>query len=104
MSTSSIPKMDVFPLLAKFLTLCKQKSVGASLYPDKWVVHFGLLILAMSRSYESILDNITKYLRFLSKAQSFWFTLNSSYDHGGELWYLMAATRGNKEAATRRGQ
>jgi hypothetical protein len=68
------------------------------------VVHFGLQILAMSRSYESILDDITEYLRFLSKAQSFWFTPNSSYDHGGELWYLMAATRGNKEVAARQGQ
>jgi hypothetical protein len=96
--------MDVFPSLAKFLMLCKPKSVGASLHPDKWVVHFGSQILVMSRSYESVLDNIAKYLRFLSKAQSFWFTLNSSYDHGGELWYSMAATRGDKEAAARRGQ
>jgi hypothetical protein len=55
----------------------------------------------MFRSYESVLDDIAEYLRFLSKAQSFWFTLSSSYDHGGELWYLMAATRGNKEAAAR---
>jgi hypothetical protein len=30
------------------------------------------------------LDDIAEYLRFLSKAQLFWFTLNSSYDHGGE--------------------
>ncbi len=42
-------------------------------------------ILAMSRSYESVSDDIAEYLRFLSKAESFWFTLNSSYDHGGEL-------------------
>jgi hypothetical protein len=47
-------------------------------HPDKWGVHFGSQILAMSRSYESVLDNIAKYLRFLSKAQSFWLTLNSS--------------------------
>ncbi len=58
----------------------------------------------MSRSFESILDDIAEYLRFLSKAQLFWFTLNSSYDHGGELWYSMAAIRGNKEAVARRGQ
>jgi hypothetical protein len=58
----------------------------------------------MSRSYESVLDNIAEYLRFLSKAQSFWFTLKSSYDHGGEQWYLIAATVGNKEAAARQGQ
>ncbi len=30
MSTLSIPMMDIFPLLAKFLTLHKPKSVGAS--------------------------------------------------------------------------
>ncbi len=65
------------------------------------MVHFGLQILAMSRSYESVLDDIAEYLRFLSKAQSFWFTLNSSYDHCGELRYSMAATRGNKEGAAR---
>ncbi len=68
------------------------------------MVHFGSQILAMSRSYESVLDDIAEYLRFLSKAQSFWFTLSSGYDHGGELWYSMAATRGNKEAVARQGQ
>jgi hypothetical protein len=36
----------------------------------------------MSRSYESILDHIAEYPRFLSNAQSYWFTLNTSYDHG----------------------
>ncbi len=61
-------------------------------------------IIAIFRSYESVLDDIAVYLRFLSKAQLFWFTLNSSYDHGGELCNLMAATRGNNEAAARRGQ
>ncbi len=45
-----------------------------------------------------------EYLRFLSKAQSFWLTLNSSYDHCGELCNLMAAMRGNNKAAARRGQ
>jgi hypothetical protein len=58
----------------------------------------------MSRSYEFALDDIAEYLRFLFKAQLFWFTLNSSYDHGGELCNLMAATRGNNEAAARQGQ
>ncbi len=55
----------------------------------------------MSRSYESVLDDIAVYLRFLSKAQLFWFTLNNSYDHGGEQCNLMAATKGNNEAAAR---
>ncbi len=50
------------------------------------------------------MDDIAKYLIFLSKAQSFWLTLNSSYDHGVELCNLMAARRGNNKAAARRGQ
>ncbi len=58
----------------------------------------------MSRFYESVLDNIAEYLRFLSKAQLLWFTLNSSYDHGSELCNLMAATRGNNEVAAKQGQ
>jgi hypothetical protein len=39
----------------------------------------------MSSSCEFILDNIADYLKFISKAQSFWFTLNTSYDHGCHL-------------------
>jgi hypothetical protein len=39
----------------------------------------------MSSSCESILDHITDYLKFISKAQSFWFTLNRRYDHGCHL-------------------
>jgi hypothetical protein len=60
-----------------------------------------LQIFAMSRSYEFVLDDITEYLRFLSKAQLFWLTLNSRYDHCVELCNLMAATRGNNKAAAR---
>ncbi len=115
----------------------------------------------MSYRCESILDHIADYyLKFISKAQSFWFTLNTSYDHGchlasrfrlepndykvllivaglasysklgfaikptawreflgghrfavdnsydhgGELCNLVAATRGNNKAAARQGQ
>jgi hypothetical protein len=39
----------------------------------------------MSSTCESILDHIADYLRFISKAQSFWFTLNTSYDHSCHL-------------------
>jgi hypothetical protein len=49
------------------------------------VILFGLQILKMSRSYESILDHIAEYLQFLSNTQSFWFTLKMSYDHGCHL-------------------
>ncbi len=34
----------------------------------------------MSSSSESIFDHIADYLKFISVAQSFWFTLNMSYD------------------------
>jgi hypothetical protein len=49
------------------------------------VFHFGPLFLQMSSSCESILDHIAGYLKFISKAQSFWFTLNTSYNHGCHL-------------------
>jgi hypothetical protein len=39
----------------------------------------------MSSSCKSIFDHIADYLKFISKAQSFWFTLNTSYDHGCHL-------------------
>jgi hypothetical protein len=39
----------------------------------------------MSRSYESVLDDVAEYLQFISGAQSFWFTLNTSYHHGCHL-------------------
>jgi hypothetical protein len=38
----------------------------------------------MSTSCESILDHIAEYL-LISDTQSFWFTLNTSYDHGFHL-------------------
>jgi hypothetical protein len=44
------------------------------------VFPFGLQILQMSLSSKSILDHIADYLKFISDAQSFWFTLNTSYD------------------------
>jgi hypothetical protein len=36
----------------------------------------------MSERSESILDHMAEHLRFLSSAQSFWFTLDTSYGHG----------------------
>jgi len=39
----------------------------------------------MSQSSQSILDHIAEMLQFISSAQSFWFTLNTSYDHGCHL-------------------
>jgi hypothetical protein len=31
------------------------------------------------------LDHIADFLKFISSAQSFWFSLNTSYDHGCHL-------------------
>jgi hypothetical protein len=39
----------------------------------------------MPTSSEYVLDHIADYLKFISSAQSFWFTLNTSYDHGCHL-------------------
>jgi len=39
----------------------------------------------MSLSSESILDHIADYLKFISSAPSFWFTLDTRYDHGCHL-------------------
>ena len=39
----------------------------------------------MSSSTESLLDHIADFLKFISSTQSYWFSLNKSYDHGGHL-------------------
>ncbi len=40
----------------------------------------------MSKSYDSILlENLAEHMINLSAASSFWFSLNSSYDHGCRL-------------------
>ena len=39
----------------------------------------------MSSSSEALLDPIADFLKFNSSAQSFWFTLDTSYDHGFHL-------------------
>ncbi len=36
----------------------------------------------MSSSYDVLLDHIADFLIYLSGAPSFWFSLNTSYDHG----------------------
>jgi hypothetical protein len=58
------------------------------------VFHFGLLFLQMLSSSESVLDHIAEYLKFIPDAQSFWFTLNTSYDAraGGRSKVMAEAT------------
>ncbi len=48
----------------------------------------------MPSSSESILDHIAEYPKFISDAQSFWFTLNTSYDAkaGGRSKVMAEAT------------
>ena len=36
----------------------------------------------MSSSSEALLDHKADFLKFISKAQSFWFSLDTSYNHG----------------------
>jgi len=77
--------MVKFVSLNEFQTFCKLKSGGASYYPDKGVCKFSLLILQMSLSSEALFDHIADFLKFISSAQSLWFSLNTSYDHGCHL-------------------
>ncbi len=53
-----------------------------------------MLFLQMPLSSESVLDHIAEYLKFISDAQSFWFTLNTSYDAraGGQAEVMAEAT------------
>ena len=39
----------------------------------------------MSSSSEALLDHMANFLKFISSAQSIWFLLNTSYDHGCHL-------------------
>ena len=49
--------------------------------------HFGPRILVMSSSSAVLLDHIdiAYFLKFISSTQSYWFSLNKSYDHGCHL-------------------
>ena len=39
----------------------------------------------MSSSSEAFLDHIADFLKYISNTQSFWFTLDTSYNHGCHL-------------------
>jgi len=85
MSTSSVLTMEMFLSLDEFPIFSGPKSDRASYHPDKRVSHFGPLILQMFSSSEALLDHIANFLKFISNTQSFWFTLNTSYNHGCHL-------------------
>ncbi len=77
--------MEIFLSLKKYPALCKLKLLGALKHPDEAVFHFSLLFLQMPSSSDSILNHIKEYLIFISDAQSFWYTLNTSYNHDFHL-------------------
>jgi hypothetical protein len=77
--------MEVFLSLNEFPTFSRLKSDRASSHPDEGVSHFSPLIVQMSSSSEALLDHIADFLKFISSTQSFWFLLNTSYDHGCHL-------------------
>jgi hypothetical protein len=70
--------MATFLSLYEFQTVSKLNSGGASYHPDEEMCHFSPHIFAMTLSSDALLDHITDYLQFISNAQSFWFTLNTS--------------------------
>jgi len=76
--------MATLLLLDEFWATSEPKSLGASQHPDEGVCQFGSLILAMSYLTPFHI-HIADYLRFISNAKSFWFLLNTSYDHGHHL-------------------
>ena len=39
----------------------------------------------VSLSSEALLDHIANFLKFISSTQSYWFSLDTSYDHGCHL-------------------
>ncbi len=77
--------MVMFVSLDEFSTFSGPKSGGVSYHPDEGVCQFGPLILHMSSSSGALLDHIADFLKFISSAQSFWFSLNMSYSHGCHL-------------------
>jgi hypothetical protein len=72
----------MFVSLSEFLTKREPKSVVALEHPADTESHFGSRFLAMSSRYDVVRDHIANFLIFLSNTQSFWFTLDTSYNHG----------------------
>ncbi len=63
----------------------QQKLRGSLLHPKEVRGGFGCHFLIMSMSMAVLLDPIAEFLLFLADAPSFWFTLNTSYNHGLHL-------------------
>ena len=55
---------------------------GAAQHPKEAQFQKGSSIFNMTARYENIsLDHLADHLIYLSSSSSFWFSLNSSYDH-----------------------
>jgi hypothetical protein len=71
---------------AGILEIHKPFSRGASQHPKEALFRNGLSIFNMGTSYVNIsLVHLANHLIYLSSSSSFWFSLNSSYDHGFHL-------------------
>jgi hypothetical protein len=58
------------------------KLIGASQHPNEALVRFGSPESTMTTSLDGrFLDHLAEYMIYLSTAPSFWFSINSSYDH-----------------------
>jgi hypothetical protein len=59
---------------------------GAKTTPKEEVLHFGQSETNMPLSYDGgLLDHLAEHMLYLSTTPSFWYSLNSSYDHGFHL-------------------
>jgi hypothetical protein len=67
------------------------------LHPKELLGKLGSHFLNMLLSLKVLLDCIAKYLCFLSDAPSFWFTLNTSYDHALHLSRRFGLSPGDYE-------
>jgi hypothetical protein len=70
-----MPFSGIWEILEPFLRLALR-------HPNKALTQKGSRIFIMATSYYNIsLDHFAYHLIYLSTASSFWFSLNSSYDH-----------------------
>jgi hypothetical protein len=68
------------------VVLCEPFLRGALQHPNKALFNFGSPKTTMSTRYHgTLLDHLADFTIYLSSASSFWFSLNSSYEHGCHL-------------------
>ncbi len=57
----------------------------------------------MPESSDTVLGHMANHLRFLASVQSFWFTLDTSYDHGCHLAHRLRLNPEEYEAGRQGG-